>query len=129
MKISSFINFKKKYKRGPFRWQVIELYRLDAIDKRQVLTELDLSVTSLCIWNRAYQRYRIRRYSPTSKFRPPIMSPTQEIELLKQQLAQTQTLLEQEKLKREAAETMITIAENEFKIPIRKKSGPKRLMN
>lgn len=129
MTISSFIDFKKKYKRGPFRWQVIELYRLDAVDKRQVLTELDLSLTSLRIWNRAYQRYRLRRYHPTSKFQRSSMSPTQEIALLKQQLAQTQTLLEQEKLKREAAELMITFAEIEFKIPIRKKSGPKRSMN
>lgn len=126
MKISSFIDLKKKYKKAPFRWQVIELYRLGVIEQRQVLAELDLSLTSLRIWNRAYQRYRLRRYYPTSKFRRPIMSPTQEIAWLKQQLAQTQTLLEQEKLKREAAETMITIAENEFKIPIRKKSGPKR---
>lgn len=126
MKISSFIDLKKKYKKAPFRWQVIELYRLGVIEQRQVLAELNLSLTSLRIWNRAYQRYRLRRYYPTSKFRRPIMSPTQEIAWLKQQLAQTQTLLEQEKLKREAAETMITIAENEFKIPIRKKSGPKR---
>ena len=51
------------------------------------------------------------------------MTPIQEIASLKQQLAKTQILLEQEKLIREAAETMITIAENEFKIPIRKKSG------
>lgn len=113
MKISSFIDLKKKNKRGPFRWQVIELYRLDAIDKRQVLTELNLSLTSLRSWNRAYQRYRLRRYYPTSKFQRPSMSPTQEIAWLRQQLAQTQTLLEQEKLKREAAETMITIAEKD----------------
>lgn len=126
MKISSFIDFKKKYKTGPFRWQVIELYRLGVVKERQVLTELDLSPSSLRAWNRAYQRYRLRRYYPTSRFRRPIMTPTQEIASLKQQLAQTQILLEHEKLKREAAETMITIAENEFKIPIRKKSGPKR---
>lgn len=123
MKISSFIDFKKKYKTGPFRWQVIELYRLGVVKERQVLTELDLSLSSLRAWNRAYQRYRLRRYYPTSRFRRPIMNPTQEIASLKQQLAQTQLLLEHEKLKREAAETMITIAENEFKIPIRKKPG------
>lgn len=126
MKISSFIDLKKKYKTAPFRWQVIELYRLGVIEQQQVLTELNLSLPSLRIWNRAYQRYRIRRYYPTSKFRRPLMNPPQEIAWLKQQLDQTQTLLEQERLKREAAETMITIAENEFKIPIRKKPGPKR---
>ena len=42
-----------------------------------------------------------------------------EIELLKRQLAY-------EQLKSEAYETMIKIAEQEFKIPIRKKSGAKQ---
>ena len=42
-----------------------------------------------------------------------------EIELLKRQLAY-------EKLKSEAYETMIKIAEQEFKIPIRKKPGAKQ---
>jgi hypothetical protein len=51
---------------------------------------------------------------------------TDEIALLKQQLADTQKLLQQEKLKREALEIVITIAEQELKIPIRKKSGPKQ---
>lgn len=75
MKISSFIDFKKKYKNGPFRWQVIELYRLGVIKERQVLIELDLSLSSLRAWNRAYQRYRLRRYYPTSRFRRPIQYP------------------------------------------------------
>ncbi|WP_428666474.1 hypothetical protein [Runella sp.] len=52
-----------------------------------------------------------------------------EIIRLKLQLAQTEALLQQEKLKREAFETMINIAEKELKIPIRKKSGPKRSPN
>ena len=79
------------------------------VKERQVLTELDLSLSFLRAWNRAYQRYRLRRYYPTSRFRRPIMTPTQVIASLKQQLAQTQTLLEQEKLRREAAETMIRV--------------------
>lgn len=46
-----------------------------------------------------------------------------EIAQLKHQLAQVEKLLQEEKLKREAAETMITIAEKELNIAIRKKSG------
>lgn len=57
------------------------------------------------------------------------MTAADEIASLKQQLAQTEKLLQEEKLKREAYQTMITIAENEFKIAIRKKSGPKRSKN
>ena len=126
MKVSGFINFKQKYKTSPFRWHVIELLRLGLVSERQILTELDLSRTSLRIWNRAYQRYRFRRYHPKSTYRQPIMTDADQITLLKQQLAQTEKLLQEEKLKREAYQTMITIAEKEFKIPIRKKSGPKR---
>lgn len=46
-----------------------------------------------------------------------------ELAQLKQQLADTQKLLQHEKLKREALEIMINIAEEELKIPIRKKPG------
>ena len=53
-------------------------------------------------------------------------SKTDEVALLKKQLADTQKLLQQEQLKREALEIMIDIAEKELKIPIRKKPGPKR---
>ena len=45
-------------------------------------------------------------------------SKTDEVALLKKQLADTQKLL-----KREALEIMINVAEKELKIPIRKKPG------
>lgn len=83
MKVSSFIDIKQKYKTGPFRWQVIELCRLGLVSQRQILTELNLSRTSLRIWNRAYQRYRLRRYYPQSNYRQPFMTQTEEIDLLK----------------------------------------------
>ena len=69
MKISSFIDFKEKYKTGPFRWQAIELYRLGVIKERQVLTELVLSPSTLRTWNRAYLRYLLRRYYSIFRFR------------------------------------------------------------
>lgn len=126
MTLSSFIDLKKKYKTGAFRWQVIELYRLGLVSEAQILAELKTSRTSLCVWNRAYQRYRLRRYYPNPKRRWFMKTEADEIARLKHQLAQVERLLQDERLKREAAETMITIAEKEFKIAIRKKSGPKR---
>ena len=109
-----------------FRWHVIELYRLGLVSERQILSELKTSRTSLRVWNRAYQRYRLRRYYPNPKRSWLMKTEADEIARLKGQLAQLEKLLENEKLKREAAETMITLAEKEFKIAIRKKSGPKR---
>ena len=126
MKVSSFINLKKKYKTGAFRWHVIELYRLELVSQAQILAELNISLNSLRIWNRDYQRYRFRRYYPKSNNLRKMKTEADEITRLKLQLAQTEALLQQEKLRREAFETMVAIAEKEFKIPIRKKSGPKR---
>ena len=126
MTLSSFTDFKQNYKSSPFRWHVVELFRLDLVSESQILTQLSLSRTSLRVWNRAYQHYRLRRYHPKSTYHQPIMTDADQIALLKQQLAQTEKLLEDEKLKREAYQTMIAIAEKEFKIAIRKKSGPNR---
>ncbi len=126
MKVSSFIDLKKKYKTGAFRWHVVELYRLELVSQTQILAELNISLNSLRVWNRDYQRYRLRRYYPKYKHLKKMKTEADEITRIKLQLAQTEALLQQEKLKREAFETMIAIAEKEFKIPIRKKSGPKR---
>ena len=121
MTVSSFINLKKKYKKGAFRWHVIELYRLGLVSEGQILSELKTSRTSLRVWNRAYQRYRLRRYYPNPKRSWLMKTEADEIARLKGQLALLEKLLENEKLKR-AAETVITLAEKEFKIAIRKKS-------
>lgn len=123
MTLNSFIDLKKKYKTGAFRWQVIELYRLGLVGEAHILAELKISRTSLHRWNRAYQRYRLRRYYPDPKRIWPMKTDVEEIARLKFQLAQTEKLLQAEKLKHEAAQTMITIAEKGFNISIRKKSG------
>ena len=126
MTLNSFIDLKQKYKTGAFRWQVVELYRLGLVSEAHILAELKISRTSLHLWNRAYHRYRLRRYYPDPKRIWPMKTDAQEIARLKLQLAQMEMLLQGEKLKHEAAQTMITIAEKEFNISIRKKSGPKR---
>ena len=52
------------------------------------------------------------------------MEPT--VEQLKQQLAVAEAQLAQEKLKNTALETMISVAEKQLKIEIRKKYGSKQ---
>jgi transposase-like protein len=113
MKVSSFLNFKKKYQTGIFRWQVIELYRLGLVSESQILAELKISRSLLRVWNRSYHRYRLNRFYPPFKRSSVMKNPNDEIALLKEQLAQTEKLLQQEKLKREALDTMITIAEQD----------------
>ena len=123
MKVSEFIDLKKKYKASAFRWHVVELYRLKLVSEKQILAELTISRHSLQVWNRAYQRYRLRRYYPNPKRARLMKGKTDEIALLKKQLADTQRLLQHEQLKREALEIMINIAEEKLKIPVRKKPG------
>lgn len=106
MKVSSFIDPQQKYKYSPFRWHVIELLRLGLVSEPQTLSELNISRTSLRTWNRAYQRYRLRRYYPESSYVRPMKNDTDEVALLKQQSAQVEALQE-EKLKREALDAMI----------------------
>lgn len=113
MTLSSFINLKQKYKTDAFRWQVVEVYRLGLVREAHILAELKISRTSLHRWNRAYQRYRLRRYYPNPKRIWPMKTEAEEILRLKLQLAQTEKLLQAEKLKYEAAQTMITIAEKD----------------
>ena len=55
------------------------------------------------------------------------MKPSQTtVEQLKQQLAEAQAQLAQVKLQNTALETMISVAEKQLKIEIRKKYGSKR---
>ncbi|NDU98051.1 hypothetical protein [Spirosoma terrae] len=46
MKVSSFIDFKKKDKASAFRWHVVELYRLGLVSEAQILAELKISATA-----------------------------------------------------------------------------------
>ena len=126
--INKHFDYSKKNTNDGFsRWQAIETYRLGLRTERQLLTELKISRTLLRAWNRAYQRYRLKRYHLSANRRLP-MNATQvdEMAALRRQLADLQQENNQLRLQKEALDTMITLAERDFKIPIRKKSGPKQ---
>ena len=55
--------------------------------------------------------------------------PRAELAMLKEKIKQLEDQLEYEKLRSEAYETMIRIAEKEFKLPIKKKFGAKQSRN
>ena len=117
-----------KYKTALFRRQIIERLRLQMLTERQVLTQLGISRTLLYQWNRTYQRYQYVWWHKPARFprfvmKKPLVDPVQ---ALQQRLADTEALLQQERLKNQALQTVIELAEKEFKIPIRKKSGSKR---
>jgi transposase-like protein len=89
---------------------------------QQSSRQYQLSQSVLQRWNRWYFKTRLLKYVQP-KF--AIMKSSEDPDQLKQQLKEAQAQLEQLKLKNVALETMISIAEKELKINIRKKSGTK----
>jgi len=108
--------------------KIVEELRSGMLTIRQSTKRYQLSVRVLQDWNRWYYKTRLLKY-----FRPKsslLMEPSPtSVEQLKQQLAAAQAQLAQEKLKNTALETMISVAEKQLKIEIRKKYGSKQSRN
>ncbi len=104
---------------------MVEEIRSGLLTIQQSTQQYQLSVSTLQEWNRWYYRTRLLRYyRPRPSF---LMKPSQTtVEQLKQQLAEAQAQLAQVKLQNTALETMISVAEKQLNIEIRKKYGSKR---
>jgi hypothetical protein len=78
------------------------------------------SHTILSIW--------MKQYCPSIPVTLPVMSEKerQKLESLQKQLKELEKQLEHAQMKNVALETMIDVAEEQLKIKIRKKSGPKQ---
>ncbi|MDQ3277490.1 MAG: hypothetical protein M3Q06_04140 [Bacteroidota bacterium] len=105
--------------------KIVEELRSGMLTIKQATKQYQLSVSNLQAWHRWYYRTRLLRYyRPRPSF---LMKPSQTtVEQLKQQLAETQARLAQVKLQNTALETMISVAEKQLNIEIRKKYGSKR---
>jgi hypothetical protein len=70
----------------------------------------------------------IKRYHPSIAVTLPVMSEKerQKLEALQKQVKELEKQLENAQMKNVALETMIDVAEEQLKIKIRKKSGPKQ---
>lgn len=117
-------NTKAAYSSKEKRKRVEEI-RSGMLTIQQSTQQYQLSVSNLQEWNRWYYKTRLLRYyRPRPSFLMKPSEPT--IEQLKLQLAEAQAQLAQVKLQNTALEAMITVAEKQLKIDIRKKSGSKR---
>lgn len=125
MKVNQLIVIRKNHKNSKFRSQVVELCRSGIFSEEQLLSQVKISRTSLRAWHRWYMCYRLGRWLKT-KPRISMKKESDELLTLKQKLAAVEKENERLKLKNEGLEIMINIAEKQFDIPIRKKSGPKR---
>ena len=101
--------------------KLVEEIRSGMFSIQQSTRQYQLTGSVLQRWNRWYFKSRLLKYVQPLAFSPMKSSEDQ----LKQQLKEAQAQLEQLKLKNAALETMISIAEKQLKIEIRKKSGTK----
>ena len=122
MKVNQLIVIRKNYKNSKFRPQVVELCRSGIFSDQELLSQLKIPRTSLKAWHRWYMRYRLGRWLKT-KPRVPMKKESNELSALRQQLDAVEKENQRLKLKNEGLEIMINIAEKQFDIPIRKKSG------
>jgi predicted RNase H-like nuclease (RuvC/YqgF family) len=78
--------------------------------------------------SRTILRDWIKQYSPSIPVTLPVMSEKerQKLEALQKQVKELEKQLENAQMKNVALETMIDVAEDQLKIKIRKKSGPKQ---
>ncbi|WP_146905837.1 hypothetical protein [Adhaeribacter aerolatus] len=105
--------------------KIVEEIRSGMLTIQQATKQYQVSVSLLQDWNRWYYQTRLLKYyRPKPSF---LMKPSQTtVEQLKQELAEAQAQLAQLKLQNTALETMIKVAEQQYKIEIRKKYGSKR---
>ena len=104
---------------------MVEEIRSGMLSLRQSIQQHHVSGSVLQKWNRWYFKIRLLKYyRPKSAF---LMAPSQTtVEQLKRQLQEAEAQVAQLKLQNTALETMITMAEKQLKVEIRKKSGSKR---
>jgi hypothetical protein len=130
---------------GKWKRQVVEYWLWCDEDTKTICKLLKINRPLLSLWHKWHFRTR-DKISKAPKWEVPpsiilwqkrqamknqavekkIASDKGNVELLQKQVAALQTALAQEKLKTEAFSTMIDIAEDLYKIEIRKKYGAKQ---
>ena len=120
-------NAKRRYS-SKVKRRIVEELRSGMLTIRQCTKQYQVSVSILQDWNRWYYKNRVLKYFRSKS--TLLMLPTQTtLEQLKRQLSEAQAQLAQEKLKNTALETMISVAEKQLKVEIRKKDGSKQSRN
>jgi len=115
---------KKLYFPYLLRRQIIEKINIGLLTEYQVGEKFGLSLKLIRQWRSSYYKNRILPPLNSSPMKAK-KSSQDEIKALKAKLAAAQKAYEDEKVKARAYEIMINIAEEQFKIPIRKKFGSK----
>ena len=112
--------------------QIIQEYLTQGMGFRKLAEKYGISRTTICKWVLVHQGIhnlppteKQEKYSISSMNSSPKKSSSQDqsVEELQQKIAALEKQLEWEKLRSEALDTMINIAEKDLNIQIRKKPG------
>lgn len=131
MYISVLQRNKKSRNSLHFKRRVVEIYRAEIAQPTDIQRYLHISLTNLRQLNRWYFKHRLAPYLypyRCYKFMKKHNQPAY-VKALEERLAATEQENKLLKLKAEAYQTAIQIAEEQFQIPILKKSGTKRSTN
>jgi hypothetical protein len=106
--------------------KVVQLVSVGLLTEEQACQKFKITLKLLHEWQRWYDRYFVQPYLNPEPMAKKKLSDKEKIKLLERQLKESQQQLKYQKLKSEAYETMIEIAEEEFNIKIEKKSGARQ---
>lgn len=120
----------KKYrskKREQYYERAIQLHFEEGYGETTIAKFIPVGHTTIGRWIDNFVGINGNNYPSAMKKEPRAESDIQEdVAVLKQKIAELESQLNYQKLRAEAYDTMIDIAEKKFSIPIRKKSGAKR---
>ena len=131
MYISVLQRNKKNRKSLHFKRRVVEVYRAEIAEAPDIERHLHISLTELRRLNRWYFKHQLAPYLYPYRCYKTMKKHNQDayVEALERRLAATEEENKFLKLKAEAYQTAIQLAEKQFQIPILKKSGTKHFSN
>lgn len=106
--------------------KAVQMISAGLLSEQQACQKYRITLKLLHEWQRWYDEYFIQPYQNTSTMPKKKLSDKERIKQLEAQLKESQKQAKYEKLKREAYETMIDIAQEEFNIKIEKKPGARQ---
>lgn len=116
---------EKYYYHVAFRWKVVQQLEAEQLTELQACEKYGITRTLIRQWRKQYYQRKLLPY-----IKPKLMkskkSQTDQINALKARIKALEEQNEQLRIEAYAHKTMVEIAEKEFQIPIRKKSGVKQ---
>jgi len=106
--------------------EIINEYLLGSESYRHLASKHGIGSTTLHKWVQEFQGFTPTKRIPENTFILPLMAQEKKAKL-PEEITELQHQLAQEKLRNKLLTAMIDIAEQELKIPIRKKYGTRRL--